>query len=591
MNDSVRAFREPGIASGVLKLLRLRVRILVNGFRRSKGFVKIGTVAIGIAVLAITGFVLFSSIALLGFLRSPRAAQYIGDVTPLLESIPSVIVTVGAVGILLTSFSVLLQVLYLSGDMDFLISAPLPIRTVFVAKLVQAVVPNFSILCLLTLPLLFGLGVSSGYSFFYYPFVILALGVISLEAASLASLLVLVVVRFFPPRRVAEVLGFVVGISFFALSQSARFANFHPDRVNDRQLSVFLSIIERIDYPGSPLAWAGRGLVNLGEGEWLTAAGLLAVSLVFAGFVFCIALVTSERLYYTGWASLKDNRRRSKKKAGMGRFRSSDSAALFGKLNPLRRLVPAPVLAVLGKDLRLFQRDLASLSSLLFPMILGIVYAVSLLRSGGKFPEGRGKAPPIFMEAGNAMMNYAGIGLVLLLGGMLVNNLAGLSFSREGRNYWLLKAAPLNVQQLITAKFLVGYIPSALICSVYLVILEILKHASPSSIAVGLVGVWMIMAGLTGISLTLGIQGAKFDWENPSQINRTIGCLGHLIGMLFLLVCFMLFVTPILLSGMLHFPPFAGQLAGMLFCGFASALAAVIPLNLVRERVTFLDET
>ncbi len=588
MNGTSPVFQKPGTASSVLKLLRLRVRILLNGFHRSKGYVKVGYIVIGVAILIVGSFILVGSIAILGFLRSPRIAEHIGDVTPLLESIPSVIVTFATLGILLTSFSVLLQVLYLSGDMDFLMSAPLSIRTVFVAKLVQAVVPNFCILCILTLPLLFGLGISSGYGFFYYPLVILVLAAITLEAAALASLLVLVVVRFFPPRRVAEVLGFVVGISFFTLSQSGRFANF--DQVDDRQIASLLNFTERLNQAWSPLAWAGRGLVELGKSQWLPALTLLTASLFITGLIFCIALAASERLYYTGWASLKINRRKSKKKAGVGRTLPADTAASFMKLDFIAHLIPLQVLAVLVKDLRLLRRDLANLSSLLFPMILGVVYAVSLLRSGGKFPEGRGEAPPAFIEAGNAMMNYAGIGLVLLLGGMLVHNLAGFSFSREGKNYWFLKAAPLDARQLITAKFFVGYIPSVLICSIYLIILEILKHAAPFSIAVGLLSVWMMMAGLTGISLALGIQGAKFDWENPSQMHRTIGCMGQLIGFLFLAFCFLLLVIPGILAELLQLPAVAGQLAGLLFCGVAGALAIIIPLALVRQRVATLSE-
>ena len=49
------------------------------------------------------------------------------------------------VGTLLTSFGVLLQAMYLAGDMDFLLASPVPIRAVFIAKLLQAVIPNFAI--------------------------------------------------------------------------------------------------------------------------------------------------------------------------------------------------------------------------------------------------------------------------------------------------------------------------------------------------------------------------------------------------------------------------------------------------------------
>ena len=86
-------------------------------------------------------------------------------------------------GILFTSFGVLLQALYLSGDMDFLLTSPVPIRAVFVTKLLQAVLPNFGLIALFGLPVLFGLGFSEHYNFLYYPLVLLIMIALTLAAA------------------------------------------------------------------------------------------------------------------------------------------------------------------------------------------------------------------------------------------------------------------------------------------------------------------------------------------------------------------------------------------------------------------------
>jgi ABC-2 type transport system permease protein len=587
VSDTPAAFQERGIIASVTKLLRLRLVILANGFRRAKRRKKIAYIGTSILVMGFLGFVLFISTVVLAFLRSPKLVQYVGNPAPFLESFPAMILSVSALGILFTSFGVLLQVLYLSGDMDFLMSAPVPIRAVFVAKLIQAILPNFSILCLLTLPVLFGLGISSGYHFLYYPFVIIVLATVALAAASLAGLLVLIVARFFPPRRVAEVLGFVLGITVFTSSQSARFVKFDLDKVSNNQIAGYLNMMTFFNRDGSPMAWAGRGLVELGQSRWLISSGLLLASLAFAGIIFYVALSTSERLYYTGWASLRNQSRKSKDKT---RARASLGSTVPDSANPFTRLVPAPVRAIMIKDLRLFRRDLASLSSLLFPMVLGIIYAISLLRSSGKMPAGRGKAPPAFMQAGNALLGYADIALALFLGWMLVSNLAGFGFSREGKSYWILKAAPINPRRLITAKFLVGYLPPAIVCSIYILVLEILKRADPWAAAFKLISVCMMLAGLTGIYLALGIRGARFDWENPAQVHRTIGCLGVLSGMLFLVICSMLFIFPVVLAQLFHFPTAAGQLFSLILGGVACALAVVIPLGLIEPRVTTLNE-
>jgi len=581
-------FREPGIVASVLKLLRLRLVILLNGFRRAKKRAKIRIIILIVCLLGFLSFLLGISTALLAFLRSPLFAHYAGNTAPLLESFPSMIMSIAGIGILFTSFGVLLQTLYLSGDMGFLMSAPVPIRAIFLAKMIQAVLPNFIILCIVTLPALFGLGISGGYRFLYYPWVVVVLTAIALTAAALASLLVLIVARFFPPRRVAEVLGFIVGLSLFISSQSARYMNFGSPKTGKGQMAGIARVIERFNHPWSPLAWAGRGLIELGRGEWALASGLIAAALILSGIILCAALVTSERLYCTGWAALQGNRGRSKRK-----LRTTADARATGlrQANPLARLVPTPVRAILRKDLRLCLRDLSNLSGLLFPLILGVLYAVGLIRSHWQMPVGRGKAPAGFIQAGNAAFLYGDIALALFLGWALIANLAGLAFTREGKNYWMLKSAPVSTRQILTAKLLVSYIPAALICSAYILALEILKRVDPYAMMVSLISVWMMVAGLCGIYLAFGTRGARFDWENPAQRNRSVGCLGMLTGLFFLPVCFALFIAPAVLAQLFRFPVLIGRLAGLVLGGVASALAVIIPLAMVEKRVSTLNET
>ena len=280
-SDSV-IFREPGLWVSVWRLLRLRVAIFINGFRRSSLRRKIGTVLGVLGFTVFLGFILFISIMILGAIQSPELSRYVGDTSPFLAGIPSMLVSVAAIGILLTSFGVLLQALYLMGDMDFLMSAPLPVRAVFIAKLVQAVLPNFGMICLFTLPILFGLGISSHYNFSYYPLTVLVLVLISLAAASLASLLVMVAARYIPARRLAEVLGFVVGTTFFIFSQSARFMNFN---YTQEQLGSVLAMSNRFNQPWSPMVWAGKGLVAIGKSNWLTAGELLIPAILLTGLL------------------------------------------------------------------------------------------------------------------------------------------------------------------------------------------------------------------------------------------------------------------------------------------------------------------
>ncbi len=220
-----------------------------------------GVIVLWLVILGVAFSLLKLSQFLLSLVRSPEIVQYIGvDFKPFLSAIPVLTLSALFVATLLTSFGVLLQALYLSNDMDFLLSTPIPIRSVFIAKLLQAVLPNFSLIALFGIPILFGLGISSGYTFIYYPLVIIMMIALALSAAGLSSLLVMLVVRVLPPRRAAEILGFIGAVIGFSCR-------------TDRQLQKYLwqgrrffrktvyQFIDAFQYAlaATQLGWAGSG--------------------------------------------------------------------------------------------------------------------------------------------------------------------------------------------------------------------------------------------------------------------------------------------------------------------------------------------
>ena len=238
-------FRTPGLWQTVWKLLYLRLLIQASNFRRARLRQKAGMIFLGLLLVGFLGFVFFLSWAALRFLSTPELAEVAGDLDSFLESVPILIVGGAFLGILLTSFGLLLQALYLAGDMDFLLSKPVPIRAVFIAKLLQAILPNFGLICCFSLPVLYGLGASAGYSLLYYPLVLLVLSALALAAAGISSLLVMGAVRIFPARRVAEVLGFIGAVLSFLCSQSGQLARMED--VSSGQVTQTFSLVQRLN--------------------------------------------------------------------------------------------------------------------------------------------------------------------------------------------------------------------------------------------------------------------------------------------------------------------------------------------------------
>lgn len=536
---------------------------------------------IGLLLLGLAYLLLSTSRWLLGFISAPELVKYVGvDLPALLASIPALILTALFIGTLLTSFGVLLQALYLSGDMEFLLVTPVPIRAVFIAKLFQAVLPNFALFSLFGLPILFGLGSFSGYHGIYYPLVILAMIVLAFAAAGLASLLVMLVVRVLPPRRAAEILGFMGAMLGLLCSQLTNFANSFGKDINisgTRMAGLLLLSNTR----WLPLNWAGQGLVALGEGHWLSGGLLVGATFGFAGVAFWFALVTAERWYYSGWSRMQVVAR---KKIARAPQTGSTNPNEFGLR--LVRLLPQPVIAIVQKDFLTLRRDLRNLSQLVSPVIFGAMYTLFLLRSGGDPPAGRGEAPAWFMDSFRMVLTYGNIGMSLFVGWMLLSRLAGMGFSHEGRNYWMLKVSPVRTGHLLASKFLVAYLPALALGLIFLAIISIVQRLSVLVFVYGLIATIMCLAGMTGILLSFGVAGANFIWDDPRKMNAGVmGCLGQIVSMLYLPLSFGLFVAPLGFAQFMELPMLYAYLIGLLLGSAVAAGFAVIPLWLVRKRV------
>jgi ABC-2 type transport system permease protein len=516
---------------------------------------------------------------LLGLVHSPEFARYAGlDLRGILASIPTLTLTALFIGTLLTSFGVLLQALYLSGDMDFLLATPVPIRAVFIAKLLQAVLPNFALFSLFGIPMLFGLGLSNDYHISYYPLVILLMVFLALAASGLSALLVMLVVRILPPRRAAEILGFIGAMFAFVCSQMGNLANSFGRELNFSGTRL-AGLMTLANVRWLPLNWAGQGLVALGEGRWTSGILLVGGTLVLTAMTFWIAIVTAQRLYYSGWAGMQVVARKKNPPTARKTYRAATGTGLA-------RLLPKPIFAILHKDFLTLRRDLRNLSQLISPIILGIVYTVLLLRGNGEAPVGQGEAPDLFMNSLQIVMTYSSVGMSLFVGWMLLSRLAGMGFSQEGKNYWILKVSPVRVWQLLASKFLIAYLPTLGLGLLFLSVISLMQGLSIGEFAYSFIAIVMCLAGMTGMLLAFGVAGANLTWEDPRKMNSgMMGCLGQIVTIIYLPLSFGLFIAPLGLAQLLEFPLIYGYLAGVILGSAFAAGFTFIPLWLVRKRV------
>jgi ABC-2 type transport system permease protein len=173
----------------------------------------------------------------------------------------------------------------------------------------------------------------------------------------------------------------------------------------------------------------------------------------------------------------------------------------------------------------------------------------------------------------------------------LISRLAGMSFSQEGKSYWMLKSSPVSARGLITAKFFVAFIPGIVIGGAFLIVLSLLKSTPITSVVLSCLAVLFSIAGLVGLNLAFGVIGANFDWEDPRHMVKGVsGCLGALVSILFLLLCMVCFFGPAFVAEIFRLHPLVGYAIGLVLGISVSLAGGLIPLRLVYHRVSLLGE-
>src|SRR6185503_10977494 len=202
-------------------------------------------------------------------------------------------------------------------------------------------------------------------------------------------------------------------------------------------------------------------LIALGESHWLSGVLLVGATLGFTIVTFWFALITAERWYYSGWAGMQ----------------------------------------------------------VISPIILGALYTLTIFRGSGEAPVESIEASSWFAQSFDIALAYSSVGMSLFVGWMILSRLAGMGFSQEGRNYWLLKAAPVHARHLLAAKFLVAYLPALGLGLVFLIVISVLDRLSALEFLYSLITLSMCQAGMAGILLSFGVAGANLTWDDPRRMN------------------------------------------------------------------------
>jgi ABC-2 type transport system permease protein len=485
-------------------------------------------------------------------------------------------------GIILLSFASLLLLsnlitalssFFLAKDLDLLVSSPVDWLHFYLAKLGETMLHSSWMVGLVALPIFtaYGLVFQGGPLF---PLVVLAALVpYFILPCVIGAAITLVLVNVFPARRARDLLSLVAIGAFgglvllFRLVRPEQLAR--PEGVAN--LVDYLTALRAPTNPFLPSEWASQMIMN-----WLTrVADPLPVALLWTSGPALVVLGAAlhARLYATGYS-----------KAQEGAERFVRARRWFGLLARLLRYMPPARREFVLKDLRVFFRDTTQWSQLILLAVLLVVYLFNIK----SLPLFQGERVPVFLVT---LVEFLNLGLSGFVLAAIAARFVFPAVSLEGRQMWLLRSSPLDLQALLWSKYWTGTLPLLLLAVVITFSTDLLLQTSPFMMALTVGTIVLLTFAISALALGFGALYPRFDTENAAQIPTSFG------GLVFMMSTILLLAAVIVLEAVpvmeqLHFQVWMGESPPLLSTiGWLSAAAALclaatlVPLRLALRKL------
>ena len=402
-----------------------------------------------------------------------------------------------------------LSTLYLSSDLHFLLSSPLRFSSVFMTKFVETALNSSSILFVFGLPIFIVCGQEYKASWPYYAIIPLTLLPFIVIPASLGTLMTMLLVRYFPVKRVQQVMvvfGLVLGAGLVMVFRFLR-----PEQIiNEIGMEQLLEYIRTNRIPTAqylPSTWASEVLMSLLERRMGAALLNLGGLFLAAAISYIVVLHAAKFIYYAGWTGNAESRTVKVSKRGMLTERMLLKMAF---LHPTTR-------ALLIKDIKLFWRDTTQWSQLLMLAALLLIYFFNI------------KSLPIDNIYLKNLLSFLNLGLAGFVLASLGVRFIFPSTSLEGGSFWVIHSSPVEYRRFVLEKFVIFLFPLMFLAETLIVISNLLLEVDGYMMLLSSATILLITVGLTGLGVGMGAMYPKFINENPAQIAMSTGGILYMI--------------------------------------------------------------
>lgn len=414
---------------------------------------------------------------------------------------------------------------YYGSDLDLLVSSPIRFSQFFWGKTVGVIGASSWMVLVYGFPLLVAFGKYYGFSRSYLAAVLLAMPPLFVIPCALGACVAAVVAAVVPMRRLGGMLIFVTAggaLLFFSLLRNLVRSAGKDNTVDINDILHVVSIFSTPNAPWNPSYWAssvlGEQLVSTGS-PW-KAYLLLLYSTTCA--LLALSYLLLRTLHFRGFSRVR----------GLFRDESNVTAdAAHSRRHPILSILDhfgtaGPFRAILYKDSLLLSRDITmviqvTMLLLVIAMYLYFLEVQQLFRT--LFPATTDRYWYFFLAVMNTCLEAF---VIASLGTRLVFP----SVSLEGKSFWVVRASPITLDDLLRAKLLSWFIPVGLALGVLFSVSTYLLGFGLLATVLKFFSTVIICYGILALAVGFGAYFANFTWDHPSELIARFGSLVFMLA-------------------------------------------------------------
>ena len=446
-----------------------------------------------------------------------------------------------------------LSTYFLSANLPFLHTLPVPRWRILTLKFIE----TWAISCYLILMFL-GFFLASyvhtfdlGWPRYFLCAVLLVIFTIS--PVALGSAVVTILMRFFPARRIYQVVTLIGGIFLAALMIAVRMMR--PELLmNPRDTDDFVKLIRDMTFPTLnhlPSSWAAAIVIH---GDLTKSILLFAFTAGTIGVLAIVQTVFYQRAYVHSQESRALKAQRTSSKLSKTVKRGKIASLIF-------------------KELKIFTRDATQWSQLLLLGALVVVYLINIKNLAIQMPMVRW------------VVSFINLGLAGFVLAALSVRFLFPSVSSEGRCFWLIKTLPLSFRTLLWCKYLIYFVPFMFFTQMLVYFSNRILEVPSFFIQLSMANIFAVSVALTGLAIGIGALMPNFRTDHPSKIAvGPGGVLYMLLSFLYLGIMLMIQIRPV----WYHVIQRPEQIWGIAYAGAAillTLIVAILPMELGARRL------